>query len=222
MMKLHTQLLIAVILLLFAGRLSAQQPDTIVSTVPNVIPSAPNDSLKPLPVERRKFPLSRFLFDKYPNPRAAALLGVVPGLGQAYNKKYWKIPIVYAALGTVTYFTIRNTKEYHAARDNYRWLVDGDASTTTQGKFAGQEAPTLLSYRNTWQRYSELSYLGLGLTYLLSVTDAFVDAHLATFDVSDDLTLRMVPKVESVAGPTFGLGVQLKMGERKRVMSYEL
>ncbi len=222
MMKLRTQLLITAVLLLLASRLSAQQPDTIVSALPSSIALTPNDSLKPLPRERRKFPLSRFLFEKYPNPRAAALLGVVPGLGQAYNKKYWKIPIVYAALGTVTYFTIRNTKEYRAARDNYRWVVDGNPSTNAQGKFEGQDGPTLLSYRNTWQRYSELSYLTLGLTYLLSVTDAFVDAHLATFDVSDDLTLRMVPKVESAVGPTFGLGVQLKIGARKRVISYEL
>jgi len=76
-------------------------------------------------------------------------------------------------------------------------------------------ATQLKSYRDQFRGFTEKSYLFLGITYLLGVTDAFVDAHLSRFDVSDDLTLHVVPDIQSAAGgfgASFGIGIRLGFG----------
>jgi len=160
----------------------------------------------------------RYYTKKYPNPRTAALLSfLLPGAGQAYNKKWWKIPIVYGALGGMTWLALSNDKQYKALKTNYKWLVDGDDLTMpTKAPYINMSATQMKSYRDIYRGYTEKSYLFLGITYLLAVTDAFVDAHLKTFDVSDDLTLRVVPDIQSAPGgfgASFGVGVCLGIGK---------
>lgn len=149
----------------------------------------------------------------YPTPRTAALCGIIPGGGQAYNRKWWKIPIVYGAIGGVGYWAITTRQQYNALRDNYRWLVDGDISTNpTEAPYKNMNATQMKGYRDVFRSNSEKRFLWLGVTYLLSVTDAFVDAHLASFDVSDDLSFRLVPDIQSVPtgiGPSFGIGLRV-------------
>jgi len=198
--------------------LAAQQTDT-VRLLPTSVAVALADSL--FLSDRAHDPVHRFFTNRYPDPRKAALLAAVfPGAGQAYNKKWWKLPIVYGALGGMTWWTLDNVKTYHEYRDNYKALVDGDPKTVpTDPKYALVEPATLLEYRDRFRKYSEQSYLTLGLLYLLSVTDAFVDAHLHNFDVSDDLSLRLVPQTQSAPGfgASWGLGIQVRFWGKPRI-----
>ncbi len=154
----------------------------------------------------------RTFFKNYPNPRMAALFSfALPGAGQAYNKKWWKIPIVWGALGGIAYGTFSTQKTYHNLRDAYKTIVNGGVP---ESPYDGFDAPRLRSYRDTFRGYTEKWYLALGVTYLLAVTDAFVDAHLSRFDVSDDLSLRLKPSLETTAGvPVFGLGISLSLSK---------
>lgn len=164
----------------------------------------------------------RVLSKNYPNPRTAAVLSfVLPGAGQAYNKKWWKVPIVWGALGGIAYGTFSTQKTYHELRDNYKKIVDGDPNTNpTEAPYNTFDATRTKTYRDTFRGYTEKWYLALGVTYLLVVTDAFVDAHLAKFDVSDDLSLKLKPSLETSSGfPVFGMGISLSMGSKKHPQS---
>ena len=103
----------------------------------------------------------------------------LPGLGQAYNKKYFKIPVVYGVLGGVSYWIWFNTQNYREASQNYT----DDPSTINE------------RYLRAWRRNLELSYISLAAAHALQVLDAYVDAHLFYWDVSPDLTVRVEPSV---------------------------
>ena len=111
---------------------------------------------------------------------------VLPGLGQAYNKKYYKIPIVWAAMGAVGYAIVYNTKNYQQATINYALEPDD----------------TNERYLQFWRRNMELSYIGLIAVYALQVLDAYVDAQLYNWDVNDDLSLRVAPSLQPLLAPT--------------------
>ena len=118
--------------------------------------------------------------------RAAFYSAIVPGLGQAYNKKYWKIPIVYAAIGTGVYFYSNNNQEYHRYRDAYKQRLKG-----LDDEFKGQYSDaTLINAQRTFQRNRDLSLIVTIGLYVLNIVDANVDAHLMQFNVDDNLTLR--------------------------------
>jgi len=136
---------------------------------------------------------------KHSPKRAAIYSAALPGLGQAYNKKYWKIPVVYAAVGALTYFVIYNQKDYIMYRTAYRLRVDGDSTTIDQFADKYNES-SLLSATQQTHRFRDLSIFGVTLVYLLNIVDASVDAHLFTFDVSDDLSLRFQPALIQTAG----------------------
>lgn len=161
--------------------------------------------LDSLPPEPGAF--NRFFTKGYPNPRKAVLFAIIPGGGQIYNKKWWKLPIVYGALGATTWILVDNTRQYRLLRDNYKLQVDGDPNTNPEEFPYNAIDPTAMrNYRDQWRRYVELSSVSLGLVFLLTVTDAFVDAHLASFDVSDDLSLHIRPSFDA------GLGIGVSLG----------
>jgi hypothetical protein len=125
--------------------------------------------------------------------RAAVYSAVLPGLGQGYNRKYWKIPIVYAGFGVITYFIISNTREYKKYREAYTYIASGD-STGIDNDYVGKyDEQQLLDGKNYYKRNMELSYIIGGLWYLLNIIDASVDAHFFDYDISDDLTIRVDP-----------------------------
>jgi len=127
------------------------------------------------------------------SPRKASVYSaILPGLGQAYNKKYWKIPVIYAAAGALTYFIISNQRDYIMYRTAYRLRVDGDSTTIDQFADMYNET-TLLTATQTTHKWRDLSVFGAALLYLLNIVDATVDAHLYTFDVSDNLSLNVQP-----------------------------
>lgn len=154
----------------------------------------------------------QFFKKDYPNPRKAMILSLIlPGSGQAYNRKWWKIPIVYGALGGVGYWEITQIKEYRILKSSYKALVDENPATTPDARWIKYDRVTLKANRDISRKNLERSSLILGLMYLLTVTDAFVDAHMYSFDVSEDLSLQFCPKMQSIAGigTGFGIGMQV-------------
>ncbi|WP_093142239.1 DUF5683 domain-containing protein [Ulvibacter litoralis] len=131
-------------------------------------------------------------YDPLAPARAAFYSAVVPGLGQAYNKKYWKIPLVYAGMGAGVYFYLRNDKDYDRFRDAYKRRLAG----FTDDEFYGTgTTPTISTYRLVdaqidAQKNKDISIIVTVAFYLLNIVDANVDAHFRQFNVSDDLSIQ--------------------------------
>ncbi|MCU0433557.1 MAG: DUF5683 domain-containing protein [Bacteroidia bacterium] len=166
--------------------------------------SAQTDSLSP------KQPPSDSLLKQPPHPpkRAALMSACLPGLGQAYNKKYWKIPIIYVGFGGLGYSVGFNHTYYKRYRDAIRLRYDGDPNTNdVYPLFSDDDLSTLKNY---YQRFRDLSIIGMAALYTLNVIDAAVDAHLFYFNVSDDLSLRATPfMLPTPGGPVAGVGLRL-------------
>lgn len=128
--------------------------------------------------------------------KAAFYSALLPGLGQAYNKKYWKIPIVYAALGTGVFFYIDNNKQYNRYRDAFKSRLAGFETDEFYFDAFGNklEEPRvtldgLQRAQRLFRRNQEVSLLiSIGL-YALNIIDANVDAHLLQYNVDENLTL---------------------------------
>ncbi len=118
--------------------------------------------------------------------KAAFYSAILPGLGQAYNKKYWKIPLVYGAMGTSIYFYIDSNKKYQEYRDAYKKRLAGSPDP----EYAFLDDGRLISAQRFYQRNRDLSLLLTGLFYILNIVDANVDAHLMQFNVNDKLSFR--------------------------------
>lgn len=124
-----------------------------------------------------------------PGRKAALYSFAFPGLGQIYNRKYWKLPIVYGAVGTGLYFAGSNGRQLKRYNTALEIRLDGGNDEFT-GLLSEAE---LLSRRNFYRRNTELSALITGVLYGLNIIDAVVDAHLFDFDISDDLSFRWQP-----------------------------
>ncbi len=144
-----------------------------------------------------------------PNPKYALISAIIPGGGQIYNRKYWKLPIVYGAFTACYYAITWNTRTYNEYRNAYRDFLSEDPVTNNSWlAFApyGAKAEDYAKYSqlkvtlkrgyDTFLRYRDMSYIITAGVYLLSVLDAYVDAELYTFDISPDLTMRITPDVQ--------------------------
>ena len=129
---------------------------------------------------------------------------VLPGLGQAYNHKYWKMPIVWGAMGVAGYAIVYNTRAYKGAISDYAQNPDD----------------TNQRYLEFWRKNMELSYIAMFAVYALQVLDAYVDALLYSWDVNDNLSLRVSPSLQPLMAPTsltgqsFGLTCRLNIRGR--------
>ncbi|RAJ83418.1 hypothetical protein CLV59_103385 [Chitinophaga dinghuensis] len=159
---------------------------------------------------------------KIHSPRKAALYSaVLPGLGQAYNREYWKIPLVYAAIGTCTGFFIFNMKEYKRYRDAYRirMLNNPDIHDEFETIYPRiYPADAIKVIRDQYREYVDYSVLFFVLSYGLNIVDATVFAHLRSFDVSNDLTMRISPTI--INNRTLGIGVNISVGGKKSKRLY--
>lgn len=124
--------------------------------------------------------------------KAAFYSALLPGLGQAYNKKYWKIPLVYAALGTGVYFYLNNDKEYKRYRDAYKNRLAGFDTDEFWGTGSTPQISNeaLIRAQRTLSRNREISILVTIGIYALNVIDANVDAHLLQYNVDENLAIK--------------------------------
>ena len=122
------------------------------------------------------------------SPRKAIIRSaILPGWGQAYNKKYWKIPIVYGALATSLYFYAENNQLYHEFRDVYKRRLEGYTDDKYQGIYTDN---VIINAQKTYQRNRDLSLLITFGIYALNIIDANVDAHLIQFNVNEKLSVK--------------------------------
>lgn len=151
------------------------------------------------------------------NPRKAIIRSaIIPGWGQITNHKVWKVPIVYAALGVTTYLFVRNLHQYRDAKQAYILATDNDPSNDNQIKqpyFNVKDQPERIrTFRNGVRQ--NMDYCGIFFLAFwgLNVADAAVDAHLKTFDVSNDLSLQIKPGYSPMAN-TSGISLVLNIGK---------
>jgi hypothetical protein len=127
------------------------------------------------------------------SPRKAVLFSaVIPGLGQAYNHKYWKIPIIYAGAGAIIYFVKFNNKNYKYWKNEYSYRT----STTydkIKDKYPNYSDQNFIDLENYYRHNLELTYILGGLLYVLNILDAAVDANLYDYNINDDLSFRLEP-----------------------------
>lgn len=139
--------------------------------------------------------------------KASFYAAILPGLGQIYNKKYWKLPLVYGGIAGVGYAIHFNSTHYKNYSRAYRDFVIRDPNNTSFLKYVPPGVPiediygkhsawfqnALKNRKNYFRRYRDMSYIGMGLLYAAQIIDAAVDAHFFNFDVSDDLSLNLKP-----------------------------
>jgi hypothetical protein len=196
---IHRNIFILLILFLLPfQQLVAQRIDsTKLLKKENTVKLSANDSLKQIH-----------------SPRKAALRSaILPGLGQIYNKKYWKLPIIYGALGVSGGVFFYNLKNYRDTRFAYKVKynmrvnhTDSALAASIKPNLRPLSEESLRFYRNQFRRDIDYSALFFVLLWGLNVVDATVDAHLKTFDVSPDLSMRIKPGHSELAG-TNGLSL---------------
>lgn len=141
------------------------------------------------------------------SPRKALLLSfALPGAGQVYNKKYWKVPIIYGGFGVSLYFLRDNLQNIEYYKEQWRYQNDDDPSTVNETDLNSTQ---LIETTEIYKRWRDLSYLSIGLIYILNAVDAYVDAHLFYFDVNDDISLNLRPNFQYTAGPSTGISLCL-------------
>ena len=143
--------------------------------------------------------------ETFHSPRKATIYSaVLPGLGQIYNRKYWKVPLVYGGFAALGYFINFNNEEYVKYRQAYSDIIDDDPNTISYTRLTvnpgflepdkiGQFTERLRSAKDYWRRNRDLVVIGTVVFYAINIIDASVDAHFFNFDISDDLTINWTP-----------------------------
>lgn len=143
----------------------------------------------------------------WPDPNKAILFAIIPGGGQVYNKRWWKVPLVYAAIGGGIAVIKYNRDVYL----EFKEALDLERAGLPH-QFIGTNATTLKRVRDLANRNMQQAYLITFGLYLLQATEAFVDAHLRDFDVSEDLSFKIKPNMEYTAllnQATLGLSISI-------------
>jgi hypothetical protein len=150
--------------------------------------------------------------------KAVIRSAILPGWGQIYNKKYWKLPLVYGALGVTAYIFLDNIQVYKDSRFAYKAKYQASKPNATAAdsvlyfrikeEYLPYSLESLRQNRDQFRRYIDYSVLFFVFFWGLNVVDAAVDAHLKSFDVSPDLSLRIKPGYSEMAG-TKGISIIL-------------
>ncbi len=145
----------------------------------------------------------------YSKARKATIMSAcLPGLGQIYNRKYWKAPVIYVALGGLGYWGLSNQKKYKYYSDNLRYANDDDINTTNVTLYSNDQ---LIAQKRYYRKFRDMSIMLGALVYVINIIDANVDAHLRTFDVSDDLSLQLKPYSNLDYNNKLQAGVSIKL-----------
>lgn len=163
------------------------------------------DSISTEPVVKEKKKHSPF--------KATIMSTALPGLGQVYNGKWWKVPIIYGGFGGLIYSSVFNDLKFQTYKKAYLVRVDDDPSTTDEfeGVYSDANLRELVDF---YQRNRDISLIFTGVLYALNIIDASVDAHLKDFDVSDDLSMKIRPTMQPVGPsmmPTPALAVTFRL-----------
>ena len=185
------QILLTALIILSAVISHAQiVPDTAVQAViPDTTVSASTDSVRInmdtfAVATGKKLPFA-------PIPKKAGLYSaIIPGMGQLYNRQYWKLPVIYAGMAVSGYFLIDNIQKHRDFRKAYIGRIDNDPTTTDDLTYTTADLKLL---QDTYKKYTDLTVLFTALGYTIQVLDAVASAHLKNFDISPDISMRMAP-----------------------------
>jgi hypothetical protein len=140
------------------------------------------------------------------NPKKATLLSaILPGAGQVYNNKAWKVPLIYGGFMTDIYFINYNNNRYQVFRNALFAFDEGDNSA-----FPSLNRDALVRNVNYWRQNRDMTILLLGAIYALNIIDANVDAHLSGFDISDDIAMKIEPNFNAFSANNNSWGFTLK------------
>jgi hypothetical protein len=190
----------------------------------NEIEASPADSLK-TDLQEKGISIEEVQKRENINPlapsKAAFYSAVLPGLGQIYNRRYWKVPIVYAAIGTGVYVYIYNDTEYDRFRSAFKrrragFFDDEFYDLNNSGIVPGEpdfSDEALQDAQERFQRDRDLALVVTIALYALNIVDANVDAHLKQFNVDEDLSLDIQPYLDYhpiTSDPNYGLALTVK------------
>ena len=199
-----------VVVLLTAGlNAYAQQEDEIIADSAAMQTVQATDSITSVVVEKAKKLRPKRDWNTWkPNPQRALWLAMVlPGAGQIYNRKFWKLPIIYGGFMGCIYALTWNNMMYKDYSQAYLDLMDDDPGTASYNKFLhlGKQIQTkadeerykkiFKSRKDKYRRWRDMSFFVMLGVYAFSVIDAYVDAELSQFDISKDLSLTVEPTV---------------------------
>ena len=213
---MRQQYMLLIFFLAFCVQSACAQNDTVItkqmtdSSIITPVPVIKDTVPKTAPADTSK--------KRSPAGTAALLSAIFPGAGQVYNKKYWKLPLVYGALAFPTYTFIDNLKWFQRTRYAYNVLANKDTGNyknvyvQLQPLVNRGDKSGLQNYRNEFRRNVDYSVLAFILIWGLNVVDATVDAHLRDFNITDDLSLQIKPGYMPVAN-TAGIGIVLNIGK---------
>ena len=136
-----------------------------------------------------------FALSKPKSPKIAGLCSIIPGGGQVYNGHYWKVPVVYAVLGASGGLTYYYHQQYIYYRTEYRKRLNGETSGLNPD-LASMSDENVYAFESYYRRNQELGMFVFLLCYGLNIVEAMVDAHFSTFNISDDLTMRLQPGLQ--------------------------
>jgi len=156
----------------------------------------------------------------------------LPGVGQIYNRKYWKVPFVYAGFAGIVYAIHFNSKEYNIYMKAYQDFTDNIPATqsyltliknvdprtydpvlypkTADPSAAAWYKDRMINQIDYFKKYRDLSYIGIAAWYLVTILDANVDASLFNYDINNNLDIKLTPEMLSMAGTGY-VGVSLKL-----------
>ena len=149
------------------------------------------------------------------SPKTATWLALIPGAGQAYNRKYWKMPIVYAGFGATIYFAITNNNDYQLYRAAYDYKTGINPNVSDKAKEEAEKytEDNLITLRDYYRRNMELSWIITAVWYVLQIIDANVDAHFFYYEIDDNLSLQLEPQcvIKNNLSYENNIGVKLKL-----------
>lgn len=149
-----------------------------------------------------------------PVPKKSLMWAIIPGGGQVYNRRYWKVPLVYAALGGIGFAIDFNQTRYRSLKTALELKLKGEPHEYTGTSIDNERS--LRTLRDKYDKSTQLSYIGMVLVYALQGVEAYTDAHLMNFDLTEDLSLQVQPHFEinpATQSLAPGLGVRLRFSK---------
>lgn len=210
--------LLSVVFIFVAAAGFAQNDTTLATAVVDSLPVAIEQALDSVaPV------VTTDTAKKKTNVRTAPILSaILPGAGQVYNRKYWKVPLVYGALAVPSYFFVDNLNWFERTRYAFNVLSLNDTANyknvhpLLQPFIERGDRSGLQNFRDEFRRNVDYSFLAFLILWGLNIMDASVDAHLKDFNITEDLSLQIKPGYLPVSN-TVGLGLVFNIGKNHPV-----